>query len=226
MVPAFPTTGVIALATGVGILFTYFGYSFVTRLTSLFGGLGGALAGSVTARLLFPSPVVTAANFDIGLVSLCGALVGGLVGSYMARSLQQVAIAASCFVFGSLFLYWGLTHPEQARAISGIAPILDVASPVTFAVLFGGTVGLLVWKYYFLFTVGITSLLGASLLHQLLRQWSALLPLFHTETWTMLGTNPVLWLVLAGTGIFVQYRRYRNLRPRRILRQATAYRLR
>ncbi|MFB9804079.1 hypothetical protein ACFFQF_00625 [Haladaptatus pallidirubidus] len=39
----FITTTAMVLALGFGVAFTYFGYAFVTQLTSLVGALGGAL---------------------------------------------------------------------------------------------------------------------------------------------------------------------------------------
>ncbi len=219
------TTIVVILAIGIGVTFTYFGYSFVTRLTSLFGGLGGALAGSFVAQHFLPSTFGTTAAFDLVLISFGGAIVGGIVGSYVARSLQRVAIIVACFTISSSIFYWLLTHSEQFGSIPGLSLFTNPFPPLAASVLFGGFVGLLVWKFYFLFLVGATSLVGASLLQQFALHWSTQLPVFQGDTWTTLGTNFVFLLLLIGSGIVVQYRRYRSIHPRRYLRRATTYRL-
>lgn len=226
MVPDLLTTSIVVLAIGIGVFFTYFGYSFVTRLTSLFGGLGGALIGSFAARLFISSTFGAAAPFELILVSLTGAFFGGIIGSYVARSLQQVATIATCFVISSSLLYWVLTHPDQLGMILSQSLLPNSVSPAVIAMLFGGVVSIFIWKFYFLFLVSATSLVGASLLQQFALHWSTLLPIFQSETWTTLGTNVLLWLLLIGSGIVVQYRRYRGISPQRYLRHATSYRLR
>ncbi|WP_266077121.1 hypothetical protein [Haladaptatus caseinilyticus] len=209
MVTDLLATTLVVLATGVGVAFTYFGYSFVTRLTSLVGGLGGALAGSFVARTLVAPPVGVASP-DVMLVSLVGAIVGSLIGSQVARATQQFAIVALCFALASAVTYSMLGHPSILHSISLPSFGSGIVDPLIGSVVVGGITGVLVWQFYLPFLTVVTSLLGASILQQIVRHWSGLLPVFHSEMWTSLGTSHVLWFLLVGTGIVSQYRRYRH----------------
>ncbi|WP_227376349.1 hypothetical protein [Haladaptatus halobius] len=226
MVTDLLTTSIVVLAIGIGVAFTYFGYSFVTRFTSLLGGLGGALVGSFAARLFISFTFGTPSALDLLLVSFGGAIVGGIVGSYVALSLQRVAIIGTSFIISSSLLYWLMTHPKQTGTIPSLSLISESFHPLITSILFGGLVSILVWKFYFLFLAGATSLLGASLLQQFALHWSTLLPIFQDNTWTTLGTSQVLWLLLLGSGIIVQYRRYRGISPHQSLRRINPHRLR
>ncbi|WP_435153725.1 hypothetical protein [Haladaptatus sp. DFWS20] len=218
MVTDFLATTLVVLATGFGVAFTYFGYSFVTRLTSLVGGLGGALIGSFVARMLV-APAVGVASPDLLLVSLVGAIVGSLIGGQVARATQRFAIVALCFAVSSMVTYSMLGHPEILHSIFLPSFGSGAVDPLVGSVVVGGIVSVLVWQFYLPFVTVMTSLLGASILQQLARDWSGWLPVFHSDVWTTLGTNHVFWLFLVGTGIVYQYRRYRGRKSRlRIVR--------
>lgn len=206
MVADFLTTIVVVLAIGFGVSVTYFGYSFVTRLTSLVGGLGGALLGSFVARTLV-APTVGIASPDLILVSLVGAIVGSLVGSRIARSTQRFAVVGLCFAGSSTVAYSMLGKPMSPVLPSFGSGLVD---PLVGSVIVGGIVGVLVWQFYLPFLAAATSLLGATVLQRLVHHWSDLLPVFQSDVWTTLGTNHVFWLLLVGTGVVYQYRRYRR----------------
>ena len=219
MVPDPITILFVALAVGVGLAFTYFGYSFVTQLTSLVGGLGGALFGSFVARTLAPSVGVAPTN--LLLVSLLGALVGGLIGSRVAHSTQRVAIVGMSVLATASVVY-------SAGGLGTLPlPTLDGAvGPVVGSILAAGVVGVLVWKFYIPFLAVVTSLLGATILQRLAIHWSDVLPVFHADVWTTLGTNHLLWLLVVGSGILIQYRRYRPVKSSVGLRRLSPSRLR
>ncbi|RBI60523.1 hypothetical protein DMJ13_18940 [halophilic archaeon] len=202
----------VVLAVGVGLAFTYFGYSFVTQLTSLVGGLGGALFGSFVARTLAPSFGVAPPN--LLLVSLLGALIGGLIGSRVAHSTQRVAIVGMSVLATAEVVYSG----GDLGTLS--IPTLDGAvGPVVGSILAAGVVGILVWKFYILFLVVVTSLLGATILQRLAIHWSDVLPVFHADVWMTIGTNHLLWLLIVGSGILIQYRRHRQVKSYASLRR-------
>ncbi|WP_458205081.1 hypothetical protein [Haladaptatus sp. NG-SE-30] len=203
------TTVVVILAMGLGVAFTYFGYSVVTRLTSLVGGLGGALLGSFAGRTLV-APTVGFASPNVLLASLVGALVGSLVGSRIAHSTQRFAIVALSFAVSSAVAYSVVGHTDLLHLMPSLSPGSGALTPVVGSVVVGGIVGILVWQFYLPFLAVGTSLLGASILQRLVRHWSGSFPVFQSDVWASLGTNPVVWLLLVGTGIVYQYRRYRR----------------
>ncbi|WP_227354495.1 hypothetical protein [Haladaptatus salinisoli] len=211
MVADFPTAAVVVLALGLGLAFTCFGYSFVTRLTSLVGGLAGALLGSFVAQTLV-APAVGVASPDLLLVSLVGALVGSIAGSRVAYSAQRPAIVALCVLLSSSVVYSLLASPDRPGAIPVSA--LGSISPVVESALVGGAVGILVWQFYLPFLTVVTSLFGASVLQHLAIHWSSFLPILRSDVWETLGTSYALWLLIVGFGIAVQYRRYRRRRSR------------
>ncbi|EFW92404.1 hypothetical protein ZOD2009_08853 [Haladaptatus paucihalophilus DX253] len=215
MVPDFFTATVVALAVGVGLAFTYFGYSFVTQLTSLVGGLGGALFGSFAARTLAPALGIASPN--LLLVSLVGALLGGLIGSRVAHSAQRFAIVGGSALAAASAAYASF----GSGGVETIAlPMLDgAADPLVGSLLVGGVTGILVWRFYLPFLTVVTSLLGATILQQLARQWGNVLPVFQADVWAMLGTNEVFWLLLVGSGVLIQYRRHRRLKSHVRLRR-------
>ncbi|WP_458188241.1 hypothetical protein [Haladaptatus sp. NG-WS-4] len=207
------TTAVAVLATGLGLAFTYFGYSVVTRLTSLIGGLGGALLGSFVGRTLV-APAAGISAPDVILISLVGALVGSLVGSRIAHSTQRFAIVALSFAVSSAVAYSMLGNTDLLHSVSSLSLGSGALTPVFGSVVVGGIVGILVWQFYLPFLAVGTSFLGASILQRLVRHWSGLLPVFQSDVWTSLGTNPAVWLLLVGSGIVYQYRRYRRSKSR------------
>ncbi len=223
MVPDFFTTVAVMLAIVVGLAFTYFGYSFVTQLTSLVGGLGGALFGSFAARTLAPGFGVPPHN--LLLVSLVGVLIGGFIGSRLARSAQRFAIVGVCVVAAASVAYTSLGSGGGPGAVS--IPILTgIVSPVVGSIIVAGVVGVLVWQFYLPFLTVVTSLLGATILQQLARHWGDILPVFQANVWTTLGSSELLWLLLVGSGILIQYRRYCRVKSFRRLRRLSPARLR
>ncbi len=217
------TTLAVALAVVVGLAFTYFGYSFVTQLTSLVGGLGGALFGSFAARTLAPGFGI--APHDMLLVSLVGVLVGGYIGSRLARSAQRFAIVGVCVIAAASVAYSSFSGGGELGGLS--VPLLTGAvDPVVGSLFVAAVVGILVWQFYLPFLTVVTSLLGATILQELARQWGDILPVFHANVWSTLGSNEVLWLLLVGSGILIQYRRYRKVGSYRRLRRLSPGRIR
>ncbi|WP_231183350.1 hypothetical protein [Haladaptatus sp. DYF46] len=215
MVPDPFTTAVVVFAVGIGLAFTYFGYSFVTQLTSLVGGLGGALFGSFAARTLAPSFGI--ASPDLLVVSLVGVLIGGFIGSRIAYSAQRFVIIGVTVITAASVAYSSF----GSGGMESIAiPMLNGAvDPVVGSLAAAAVVGILVWRFYLPFLTIVTSLFGATILQRLARQWGTVLPVFHADVWTTLGTNEVLWLILVGSGIVIQYRRYRRTKSRVGLRR-------
>ncbi len=214
MSPDFITTTAMVLALGFGVAFTYFGYAFVTQLTSLVGALGGALLGSALARTVV-APAVGVTSPNLLLVSLVGAIVGSIVGSSIARSTQRLAIVALCFALSSSVAYSMFGNPNFLDPVSVPSFGSGLGSPFFASIIVGGVVGVLVWQFYLPFLAAVTSLLGASILQQFVHHWSDLLPVFQSDVWATLGTNHVLWLLLVGTGVVYQYRRYRRRKSSR-----------
>ena len=223
MVPHSFTTIAVVLAIVVGLAFTYFGYSFVTQLTSLVGGLAGALFGSFTARILAPGFGVPA--HDLLLVSLLGIFIGGYFGSLLARTAQRFAIVGVCIVAAAVVTYSSLSLGNGPGAVS-IPMLTGIVSPLVGSILVAGVVGILVWQFYLPFLTVVTSLLGATILQQLARHWGNILPVFQAHVWTTLGSNKILWLLFVGSGILIQYRRYHRVKSYRRLRRLSPSRLR
>ncbi|MFB9804078.1 hypothetical protein ACFFQF_00620 [Haladaptatus pallidirubidus] len=139
------------------------------------------------------------------------------MGGRLARSAQRLAIVALCFVGTSTIAYsmFGRSNLFDPLSLPSIGS--GVVDPFFGSIIVGGIVSVLVWQFYLPFLAVVTSLLGASILQQFVRHWSDLLPVFQSDVWATLGTNHVLWVLLVGTGIVYQYRRYRRRKASRRL---------
>jgi len=218
------TTGLAVLTIGLGLALLYFGYSVVTQFTSLVGGLVGALVGGAAAQTL-AGPVLAAGPLGLLLVAVVGAVLGAILGSWLARAAQRFAVVAGCALAVWTLAYATLSAGEltvPALTKTGgwwTVPTLAAASggwtvPLVGSLLVGAVGAVLAWRFYLPFLGVVTSALGAGALQWGVRHWSGLLPVLRPETWTFLGANAVVWMLLAGSGAAVQYRRYRAVRSR------------
>ncbi len=212
MVPNSLTIALAVLTLGIGLGFTYFGYTAVTRLTSLVGGLGGAFLGSLVARQ-FVAPAFATGSQNLLVLSLVGVVVGGLFGSWFGRSVQRLAIATLSVAVSGALVYSAVSSPGVGTTL-GSSLGLGSVNPLIASLVASVVVGILVWQFYLPFLGVVTSLFGAAVLQFAARTWANALPVLHPDLWATLGTNHLVWILLVGSGVALQYRRYRAARSR------------